>query len=131
MSVKVLLKRATAKKPAVGDLEYGELAVDYSKASPTLFFKETDGTPANDSIVELKPTGAVSLAQLTDTAIPSPIGPSVGQYLRLDTDKKWKPAAISTYSNAVKPAPQKGTVTTPGLYHSGYIPSLDSITNAP
>ena len=126
MSVKVLLKRATAKTPKVSDLEYGELAIDYSKASPTLFFKETDGTPANDSIVELKPTGAVSLAQLTDTAIPSPIGPENGKYLKLD-GSKWKPAAIPTYSNAVKPAPQKGTATTPGLYHSGYIQSLDSI----
>ena len=34
---------------------------------------------------------------------------------------------IPTYGNAVKPGTQGDIATTPGLYHSGYINSLDSI----
>ena len=66
MPVKVLVKRNTAGKPGVGDLEYGEIAINYGDTDPTLFFKQTDGTPGNDSVVELKPSTAGPLAGLTD-----------------------------------------------------------------
>ena len=165
MPVKVLVKRNTVGTPGVSDLEYGEIAINYGDSAPALFFKQTDGTPANDSVVELKPKSAGPLADLTDVNsttlanTATDIGKAltwngtewIGTYTILSQDTT--PTAVrsgdlwfktdtnelhvwngTSWDNisaglvlAVKPAPQGAITSTAGLYHSGYIQSLDSI----
>jgi uncharacterized protein YoxC len=66
MSLKIsfLKSGVLSKDPLLTDLGLGEIAINYNDQSPGLYFRVSDGIPANDSIVKLSPQGQIAAVNL-------------------------------------------------------------------
>jgi len=70
MSSKIILKKSVtaAKAPVVGDLDYGELALNYYDGK--LYYKKSDGvTPANDTIQKVNEVTLEGTETLTNKSL--------------------------------------------------------------
>ena len=125
--MKIQLKRSnqldggSAKKPSIGYMEYGELAVNFNTADPAIFVRASDGA-GNDSIVRIAGSGAEAGGMPSGPSDQRPGSPSPGD-LYFDTTISQVIYWNGTSWQAVSPSTvvADGTVAPPNvnLYPEG------------